>query len=276
MATTTRTPPAWEQSLMRTVARNGAIELSPIQVISGEAPPTWRVRLLALEDGALIVERPCPGGEPLKVNPDTPLSAVILEDQNRWSFATRVIEPVMHHLNEHNRVVALRLTRPANAHSAQRRDYYRVDVAGMPTPPVQLWPLLDVASCVASEAHNDAVHRRRNTPSPPAPPPPELGEGFDGLILDISGGGMALSVPQRIEPLLLEATPCWLCIALPDLPDPLLAVARAAHWRPEGVATFRAGFRFNFDHNPEHRRTVNDQMCRLAAHYQRLQLQRKR
>lgn len=276
MSTTTAIPQGWEQTLQQMLARNGTLELSPIHLASCHTPPTWRVRLLGIEDEALIVERPSHAGESIVIDGDTPLSAVFVDRQQRWSFATRVIDCVEHQLNDEQMVDAMRIHRPADAHSAQRRDFYRVDVAGMTTLPMQLWALSDLDSCVPCETHNDLVHRQRNVASPPEPPPPQLGDRFDGLLMDISGGGMALLVPHHIEPLLRHETPFWLRITLPDLPDPLLAVAKAAHWRREAADALRVGFSFTFDHNPAHQRVVNDQICRLAAHYQRLQLQRKR
>lgn len=278
MATAAMASTDWPQRLRDLVDRNATLELTPSDT-DGPAV-TWKLRLLGLDEQALVVEKPATAGDAVKLSPRMLLSGAVVDGTQRWTFDTQLIEQTLFDLNATNRIPALRLARPARAKGGQRRQSFRVGLHPDDAPDVKLWRLLDLASCLPAERHNDAQLRRRGgkITALTTADRPQLGPAFDATVVDLSAGGVALLLPRDIESILGDAAFFWLQLALPDGDVPLLGVIRPAQWRKEPAAPgrVRVGFCFTFDHNPEHAAVFGDQMSRLAAHYQRLMLQRRK
>lgn len=288
---TTTAPSRWDRLIREAIARDAVIDLAPIEsqgvgshiVIRSDADfeandrPVWRVRLLNINNQSLLVDRPTVAQHPVTVHPGTILQGLLVDGDSRWSFMTRVIEPTRVETSDGHHVSGLRLAWPIDFQTAQRRDFFRVDVAGAELPPVRAIELKDVEAAIAYEKHERLLHRligREGETVPAAPPMPETGRAFNGLAIDLSGGGMCLSVGVEAEPLLELLPLLWIRIALPHLPRELHLTARVAHWHRDGDRLL-LGLAFCHSRDAEQRAFVADLVCRFTAEQQRLQLSRR-
>lgn len=288
---TTTAPSRWDRLIREAIARDAVIDLAPIEsqgvgshiVVRSEADyesadrPVWRVRLLTIDQNTLLVDRPTIAQHPVTVHPGTILQGLLVDGDSRWSFMTRVIESTRVQINEDHHLSGLRLAWPINFQTAQRRDFFRVDVAGAELPPVRAIELKDVDAAIAYEKHERLLHRligRENEPVPAAPPMPETGRAFSGRAIDLSGGGMCLSVDVEAEPLLELLPLLWIRIALPHMPRELHLTARVTHWHRDGERLL-LGLAFCHSGDAEQRAFVADLVCRFTAEQQRLQLSRR-
>lgn len=288
---TTTAPSRWDRLIREAIARDAVVDLAPVDsqgvgshiVIRSDCDfesadrPVWRVRLLTAERDCLFVDRPTVAQHPVTIKPGTILQGLLIDGERRWSFLTRVIESARVQINETQRVSGLRLAWPIDFQSAQRRDFFRVDVAGSDLPPVEVVELMDVDAAIAYEQHERVLHRligRENEPVPAQPPEPETGRGFQGRAIDLSGGGMCLSIPLEAEAVLELLPLLWVKIALPRLKRPLHLTARVAHWHRDGDRIL-LGLAFCHSRDAEQRAFVADLVCRFTAEQQRLQLARR-
>ena len=280
----------WEQLVEELEAHNGSVELGLPGAFEAdiaaaadpatdetEIPKSWRVRLLATHNDQWIVERPpIVGRHTGGLIPGVTLIGVIVKKSKRWSFRTSILRSELFELNAHNRVPALRLSPPRDIGSDQRRHFYRVSTIGAGVPPVNIWPLLDPASCIVAE---DATQLRHLNEALMAgldqPAPPQLGDGFVGNLVDISAGGVALSVSHNYAKVFDKHHLFWLELMLATNVHPLVLAGEPVHVRHDRVtATLNIGMSFYHEHNEGYRRFIQENICRYAAWEQRRQLQR--
>ncbi|RMD66109.1 MAG: hypothetical protein D6824_01470 [Planctomycetota bacterium] len=289
----------WRQSLEQIRDRNGSIEITLARHVRQEEPGVittpaksllWRVRVLALSDEEIVVERPSMLGVEAPLSAGADLVAVMTVGQNQWMFRTRCVGQLLYPLNAHRSVGALRLTAPERVERCQRRSFYRVSTIGLALPPVRCAQLLEISSAVpAEEACKARIHRmidmriagRLMLVDTPAGPEmelaPALGDDCCGSLVNIGGGGVGVLF-EREEPALTRKAPCyWLELDLtPTIPAPLNVAARLVHTRINSARRLYAGFAFTFDHHPSYERFVVEQLCQCVALMEREQLKRRK
>jgi hypothetical protein len=288
---TTPTNPPWLQTLQHIAQRNGAIEIATLpgsdchcaRVIQHDSDsfsaPThasWRVRVLSVADDVIVVERPWSVNTTLHFETGQQMTALIIEGSDRWWFATEILEQTRFSLNASKQVIALKLRWPSSVHSAQRRDYFRMDVSSFDLPLITVAPITDTSSCIPAEIACAAQLRKQSPEPARLLPMPLLGEVFRGHLIDISGGGIGITLPKIAQPILQTLPLLWVNIPLPGHLTPLVTVVRPTYWRIECAKNLRAGMAFSFLHNPPYEKFITEQMCHLTAHFQRLGLQRRR
>jgi len=297
MVTTTTTHANWYEALLALVERDGVIDLTrmapspaddtsvdvPLRLVEGDdevddETARWRVRVLGIEGDHLVVERPMIGGRLVTLDPGERVEALLIDGNRRWAFTSTVVQQMPHPLNDRQTVQALRLAWPQEVRDAQRREHFRVHVAGAVGEPVRLSVLNDLCSSVAYQRYNRAIHRPTPGASEPIapPPPPMLGPTFEATLINVSGGGICCRLGAGARPYVNAGTRWWVRLHVPPHEPPIYAVAQAAHLHRADRDHIEVGFAFTFAHDPAHERFVNDALCRAAAHLQRLTLKRQR
>ena len=94
-------------------------------------------------------------GRSLDIETGLELIAIIAVGQNRWMFKTRNLGQMSHRGRDDRQVEAMRLVMPDSVQRCQRRNYYRVETAGISLPQAEVWPLLDPKSVVLAERCNE-------------------------------------------------------------------------------------------------------------------------
>lgn len=267
----------WREMLSQIAHRGGSLELSIAQEPGGRPAPdlVWRVRLLALGADEVLVEQPSAAGRVLALAPGTPVTGMIVVGQNRWSFSSRVRSDVS---GEFAGRAGLRIEMPQRVDRCTRRQFERADVAGLRTPLVECWPLLDPSSVIAAEVANRAlvVDAERSgevafsiadeaSPLPEALVLPEVGPKFQARLANIGGGGMGLIVPREHAQPIDRSRLLWLRVDLrPIVRAPLGITAKIAHTHLDSAQNLYAGLAFEFSFHPAHREFVVAQMERFV------------
>lgn len=266
-------------------ARGGSIDIAIAR--DDEDEPTqqlvWRVSLLGLSADELVVEEPATLGTPIKLRDGVELVGIMSVGQNRWTFQTENIGRTETALNAHRTVRAYRLRMPTRVSRTQRRDYFRLGVAGLDLPSVQMWPLNDPKSVVMAERLMDeasrAVQRGESPEVPDITGPsirPDLGPGIVGTLLNVGGGGIGVRIPPEHSQIANRNRVFWMRLDLPGANAiPILATAKLVHTHLQTDHSIYGGMSFDFSHNPEHKRIVVDEICRFVVQQQRFQLQRR-
>ena len=272
--------------LEEAASRNDAVELlwpEPTGEVNheaeAEAPPvSSKSRVLKMTDQTVLVERPAGLRLPQLVRRDTPLSMILTRKAERWKFDTWVLGHALFQLNARRRVPALKLGCPTTAERFQRRNFYRASTVGLGVGPVEMWPVLDLDSCLAAEQANRRLHEGEGDseadPGLIDGPDPALGMNFRANLVNVSGGGLAALVSTRLADLFDEHTLFWVEMRLPQIDHPLVAVARTVHLQSNRGQPIQVGMAFDFSHDPSHRRFIEERICHFAAWQQRQQLQR--
>ncbi len=271
-------PNQWQNALGVIEERNGVIELyiaDPNNPLEPDAPGLqWKVRLLALEDGRLVVDKPAGKNRvpPQYLSKDCLFHGVIDIDQTRWGFAMRLIGPDQFELNNGVASDCLRFEVPFNIHNAQRRNFYRICTYGIDMEPARLWPLFDLASTVPAQAYARQLWLESNTDEDRLPQP-DLGLALEGETLDVSGGGVLQQFDYRLLEYFNGCDLFWLRLRLPEQPASLYMTARLARMCPEPIdGRLLIGLAFTFDQDPPHRHFIEKHLCRFVAELQRNRL----
>lgn len=275
----------WRSCLEDIHARGGAIEIAiardtddgPVQQL------VWRVSLLGLDKNTMTIEEPATMGTPIRLKDGVDLVGIISVGQNRWTFTTRNLGRTDVALNAHRTMRGYRLAMPDHVVRCQRRDFFRLSVAGLDLPTVEAWPLLDPSSVVVAE--QATMLAAQNAPEGTTPRPlnlddpgirPELGPKFGGTMLNLGGGGMGLRVPPEYAQAVARQRHFWLKISMPGaLEMPILATAKVAHTHLQNDQSIYAGLQFDFSHHKEYQKFVVEQICKFVVQQQRMQLQRR-
>jgi len=265
----------WTTSLQQIAERGGCLELAIARPSGAAGPGTsgpadvtdehpqapdllWRVKLMHAGD-KLVVERPAAAGRVVYLKVGTPLTASMTIGQNRWVFRTVVASAGDR---------SLELNIPTRVERCSRREFARAG-ASVRLPDVRCFPLHDPQSTVAFEA----AFRSLETIAAGHPfsleqsglTLPDLGPSFPAKLLNISGGGVGLLVPNSSSSLLDAAPFLWMQIDLrPDLKSPLAVAARRAHQHLDANHNISVGLAFEFASHPEHQRFVTETLGRYV------------
>lgn len=279
----------WRRSLQNLRERNGALEITLPRnfdraVHDSDAPCDliWRVRILDVTKGEIIVEEPMVMGQVIPIEDHREIVGIIAVGQNRWMFRTRILGRTGYRLNLANEITAMRLAMPEQVERCQRRNFYRVSTVGLTLPRVECYPLLDPASAVDAEIANRLeIEHLIDTPiagriggeAPEHPVSPKVGPSIPTTLMNVGGGGVGLIVTPGDRVAFESHRTFWLRIPLePYVPAPISVTARLRHTHIDSSQRLYAGLQFDFSFNPAHQKFVVDQVCRYVAQVQREQL----
>ncbi len=272
----------WKRCLQQLQDRNGALEIAIASCYDGHETAAndliWRVRILQLNDTDLVVECPQALGRELEIEQGIELIAVIAIGQNRWMFRTANLGTVTLDGPGRQPSHAMRLAMPDGVERCQRRNFYRVQVAAISLPEVDVWPLLDPRSVVVAERANELRGLSPNAAAPSDESPdsltlPEVGPKFQALLVNIGGGGVGLAIEPADAGVLHRHKVLWVRFSLTrEIPAPVCATAKVVHTHIDSTQRTYAGLSFDFSHNPAHQKFVVDQICRYISLQQRAQL----
>lgn len=272
----------WRQCLEQVHERGGALDIAVAHPDHDEPVESdhlvWRVRILALSENEIVVERPTALGQAIPLDRGVALVAVMTVGQNRWMFRTENLG-TGEEKARHRVVGTMRLAMPKSVRRCQRR-MDRMATNVLKLPQVTLWPLLDPKSVVLAERAQElqfeqgerAQAATPDAPSGPGDLMPEVGPKFDGVLLNIGGGGVGLQVPPEHNQMLARHKLFWMRVALPpQLTTPICATAKLVHTHMQSDQHIYAGMAFDFSFNAAHQRLVVSQICRFVAEQQREQ-----
>ncbi len=280
----------WRRCLQQIRDRNGTIEIAVAHDYEDEGEHgnhlVWRVRLLALSGEDIVVEIPSTLGHEIGIQEGVELVVVMAIGQNRWMFRTTCTGQTPFRINAQKTVQALRMAMPTHVERCQRRNYYRVETMELNLPSVEVWPLLDPKSVLVAERANELQFQRDQLGQPrdadlskidDESVMPEVGPKFQGMLLNLGGGGMGLRIDPESAQTLNRYKLFWTRFALPpELQTPICATGKLVHTHLESDNYTYAGLAFDFTFNPGHQQFVVDQICRYIAVQQREQLQRQK
>lgn len=257
--------------IARLAERNTAVDLSPKLPDGVTGPPSsYRGRLLWVEEhGGLGVERPVQPRAAGELPAGQAVELLLAEETTRLRADTRIVAVRPHRLNAETTIVALRLEPPHDIRSDQRREFYRASTLAVGLDPVLFEPIRHGASALPggsplSDASETAAA--------------DLGaKRVEGLVINVSGGGLGVSVPASRR--LLDSLPPSRCyttdLALPDGEPPVRLTLKLVHVQPiEGGRVF-FGMQIE-EPDPGLRSEIEDRLVRFATSLERRELRRKR
>ncbi len=242
----------WTQAIERARSRNAPVELQRLSADGrDEFAPMLKSRMLGFDEHHIVVEEPTGPGADEMLAGAAPVMLYIIEGDDRWEVQTSVLERGRFALNASVRVSALRLAPPQAVSKAQRRNFYRVDVAGLVEDPVQV----RVAIPHAQDDGHEVID-------------------FEGRLVNIGGGGMGLTVDEKSARHMLRAEKVHCKVKLPTLNQPLEVTVNVCHSQHEARDVHYMGLQFVFQ-RPAARDQVVDKLCTFAAWVQRQRLNRR-
>lgn len=278
----------WRESLRQICSRGSGIELTLASKdqLEDEWPDTtggdllWRVRLYEVHGDEMIVEAPTAAGSAVKFENGVRLVGVMSVGQNRWMFHTNVLETKTINTGRGRSTTVLRITMPETVERCQRRSFYRISTAALRLPQVQSWPVLDPASIPGAETANRGLIRSLRERGEEATSAveeailPEVGPGFTGHLVNVSGGGLGLLVDKADGGSVQQLKNYWLQLDLrPGIPAPLGLAGKIVHTHFDSSMNVYCGLAFEFNGNVEHRDFVVGEITEYVAALQREQLQ---
>ncbi len=278
----------WKRCLNQVAHRNGSLEIAVERNYSDDEQGRhllWRVRLLQLTDREIIVEQPMTLGQVMSIEQGVQLVAILAIGQNRWMFSTTNLGEVIHKPDARTAIPAIRLVMPTSVERCQRRNYYRVQTAGVELPEVSIWPLLDPKSVLVAERSNELEYEKNESNKTPSITKadsnvgseismPDVGPQLSAVILNLGGGGIGLSFSPDSSAILSRHKLYWLRFSLPpELATPICATAKLIHSHMESNQQVYAGMAFDFSFNPAHQRFLVSQICKFISIQQRDQLE---
>lgn len=275
----------WRDCLEDIHARGGSLDVAIAR--DDESGPSsqlvWRVTLLGLESDEMVIEEPATMGTPIKLRDGVELIGIMSVGQNRWTFRTENLGRVEVPLNAHRMVRGYRLRMPTRVTRTQRRDHFRLAVAGLDLPSVEIWPLNDPRSVLVIEKMLEDAGRTIRRGGKPLIPDladpavlPDVGPPFVGTLLNVGGGGIGVRIPPEHAQIVNRHRLFWLRLALPStLSLPIVATAKLVHTHLQNDQSIYGGFSFDFSQNEEHKKLVVEEICRFVVQQQRVQLRRR-
>ncbi|MEO0511855.1 MAG: PilZ domain-containing protein [Planctomycetota bacterium] len=252
----------WRSTLKQLCERQGTIEIS----IEGSGDDAmlrdlvWRVRLIRVADEHLVIAAPAAARRTVQLEPGCPLVAAMAVGQNRWMFHTRVLDdPAL----RDGRPPVLGLEMPTTVERCLRRAFFRISTVELKLPSVRLWPLHERASAVPVEIAS------RHTEESPHLIQPDMGQEFEGTLLNIGGGGLGLLVPSQHAARLRQKSLIWINLDLGDGLPLLLMTGRLSHVRLDSNGDLHSGVVFDFSMDPAHEAFIGERICAYAGSLQR-------
>jgi len=240
----------WQDMLRFLGQTNGAVDLSPDrQDLSGKAP-TWRCRMLGFDGERIVVQRPDPPEAVRYLRSGEPVAVGIVDDNYRWLLLTHVRGMSHFQLNDKTRVAAVVIEHPHTVRSGQRREYYRVPAVGCHVDSVVMLPDSD-------DANGEA-------------------RSFNATLVNVSGGGIAVSAPPNVGRKLAIGDEYICRIILPMLTFPLMVPVAIKRIDETERGRYYLGLQFNFTEDEPGAQRLIDEICRFAAHLQRIQIRMMR
>lgn len=272
----------WIDCLHQIHERGGGIEFSVkrprecADVDSDHGPDlVWRVRIVALSDQEIVVERPSALGQPINVAHGVELIVVMSIGQNRWMFETVTVpgsmpKPEQIRLGSMGAAGVLHLAMPQRVERCRRREFYRVSTVGLQLPTLRAWPLLDPASALPAEVANRALildmqagHSRSASEGDEILP--EVAPPFNATLVNLGGGGLGLLVDKSEASAVERSKHVWVRFDLaPEIPAPLGVTAKIVHTHRDSEQNLYVGAAFDFSFHPAHREFVIAQMTRCV------------
>lgn len=284
----------WRRCLKQVYERRGAIEIAVARDYAEHEDGQhllWRVRLIHLDDGELVIEQPSTLGRAVDLEPGILLVAILAIGQNRWMFNTTILGAVDFEASGRPSIRALRLSMPGEVQRCQRRHYYRVSIASLTMPQADVWPLLDPKSVLIAERSNElsfeaALAAEVDGERSPVVEDeheltllsddlmPDVGPKLTAAVLNFGGGGMGLRFGPGDAQVLARHKLYWMRFQLqPEQPVAICATCKLVHAHIDSGQYTYAGMSFDFSFNPGHQRFLVDQILRYIAVQQRAQFQ---
>ncbi len=265
----------WRESLAKIHERGGGLELTIDRGPDAEGGDlVWRVRLLDIGAESLRVEHPGAMGMSFPVEVGAPLVGILAVGQNRWMFHTSVLA-----ISGRGAGATLEIAAPTGVERCMRRSFDRIRTAAVNLPPVECWSLIDPATARAAEIAcrtqildlKDAdVLGLSDADANEAPLLPEVGRRYSAELANIGGGGVGLRFSREQAPALDGRRCFWMRLDLrPVVAAPLAVSARMAHTHLDSAQCVYAGMAFDFQHHPEHKAFVLEQIRRYFEQTQR-------
>lgn len=288
----------WRRSLEQLHERGGSLELALPSAIKRNADGlaiahdtnerdlarqpassiVWRVRLLSIDEGSLLVERPEALGTQFPIQDGIELVGIISIGQNRWMFNTKSLGFQPFASSRVRTQEALKIQAPTSVERCQRRSFYRVSAINLDLPSVEVYPLADPQSAVAAETTSRKLILDRLDRGIVA----SIGDNNEAALLptvdgkmeaslhNLGGGGVGLIFDSEHASSLRDNATYWLRIHLNHfIPAPLAVTARLRHQRIDSQSRTHAGFAFDFSCNPSHQEFIINQLCRYTSLVQR-------
>ncbi len=258
----------WRDSLAKIHERGGGLELTLDRGPNAQGGDlVWRVRLLDIGPDTLRVEHPGAMGMPFPVKQGARLIGILAVGQNRWMFHTRILA-----IAGQGSQATLEIETPSGVERCMRRTFDRIRTAAVNLPPVECWSLLDPATGRAAEIacrtqlldlQDDDILGIGETGAHEPPLLPDVGNRYNAELANIGGGGVGLRFSKQQAPA-LDARRCfWLRLDLrPVVAAPVAVTARMAHTHLDSTQSVYAGMAFDFQHHPEHKTFVLEQIRR--------------
>lgn len=277
----------WRRSLQQVLERGGAIEIAVARpdIASADDPNAadiiWRVRVLALSDTEIVVERPMALGTSIEFDAGIGFVGAIVIGQNRWIFRTELLATIAvgSAPHAHRPTQALRLRMPTDVERSCRRGL-RVDAGALNLPELEIWPLLDPKSVIVAERHNEMQYRAALAGEALASAAdseqflPTVGPKFTATLMNLGGGGAGIKVASENAVQFSRHRVFWMRLALRgELPVPICVTGKVVHTHMDSAQCTYAGLQFDFTFNHAHERLVAEQIHRAIAVRQAAQRQ---
>lgn len=259
-------PAPWMDALRALAQGKGSIRLLSATTTAHPADEGARdgrsccARVLAVRsNGSVFVEQP-PGGPMDWLALDQEVEVLIEHHAQRWCGRSTVLGQLSYRLSSDLAPrQALRLGPMSQVVSAQRRRFFRVDMAGIDWPLVRIMSRCQGAAPASEDAADldDCLIRAK--------------------LLNLSGGGMGLQVEaadRRVVDL-LKGQRYRCLLPLPQWGKPLLINARLVRIQRMRGKMVYLGLRFEFDHDAQQRH-AEDLLVRVTTELQRQQLRGQR
>ena len=280
----------WKRSLQQVFDRGGAIEFA---VMRPDAPNdsddphlhaqggdlVWRVKVLKLDEDAMIVEAPMALGRNIEIEPGIELVGAISIGQNRWMFRTKNLGNASGSSDKSRSHRALKLALPEKVRRCQRRAP-RFDTRELQLPEVEVWPLLDPKTVVfVEQALQNAWVTSKEGKKPDIEATqteeimPTVGPRFSATLMNLGGGGIGLRVEQDAAQILGRHRVFWVRMPLePELDVPVCATGKVVHTHIDSQQRTYAGVAFDFTFNGAHQQVVGEQIQSYIERVQAKQL----
>jgi len=238
----------WKEIASRIMARNGAINLSPLSLDDENYTDDlcYNSRLLDMADDHLVIEVPNASQGRQKFEMGAQMFLVLVHHAQRMELTCTVLDRIKFKINDNLQTVAYKLSKPSRASSAQRRNFYRATVTALPIEPILCTPL-------GSSLNHPIFH-----------------QSFKANLVNISGGGLGALVRKAHADALKDSNlfECELKLSHEGEKLKLHLICQAMHLTTGRQGDVYMGMQFIFKDPTQKRETV-DKLVKYAAWVQR-------